>query len=140
MRNLVNLAGSLAGRRCPSCQVICIGVRVVNHGNVQGAAIFSPVLHMEMACVGPTGRMTGVLLLARLCLHEVLGEGPNAKPLTRAVSPCRDALDAASVLYNQVDEGVHRLVMLSNKRIQELELVMEFEKVEECFKEVRPTC
>ncbi|NXA58003.1 PKHG4 protein, partial [Mohoua ochrocephala] len=26
--------------------------------------------------------------------------------------------------------------MLSNKRIQELELVMEFEKVEECFKEV----
>ncbi|KAM7040367.1 puratrophin-1 isoform 3-T3 [Acridotheres tristis] len=48
----------------------------------------------------------------------------------------RDALDAASVLYNQVDEGVHRLVMLSNKRIQELELVMEFEKVEECFKEV----
>lgn len=48
----------------------------------------------------------------------------------------RDALDAASVLYNQVDEGVHRLVMMSNKRIQELELVMEFEKVEECFKEV----
>ncbi|NXR97379.1 PKHG4 protein, partial [Oxylabes madagascariensis] len=26
--------------------------------------------------------------------------------------------------------------MMSNKRIQELELVMEFEKVEECFKEV----
>ncbi|XP_063266669.1 puratrophin-1 isoform X2 [Prinia subflava] len=48
----------------------------------------------------------------------------------------RDALDAASVLYNQVDEGVHRLVMMSNKLIQELELVMEFEKVEECFKEV----
>ncbi|XP_071423340.1 puratrophin-1 isoform X1 [Pithys albifrons albifrons] len=48
----------------------------------------------------------------------------------------RDALDTASVLYNRVDEGVHRLVMLSNKRIQELELVMEFEKVEECFKEV----
>ena len=60
------------------------------------------------------------------------------KPLTRLVSPSRDALDAASVLYNRVDEGVHRLVMLSNKRIQELELVMEFEKVEECFKEVRP--
>jgi len=79
-----------------------------------------------------------VLLLARSCLREVLGEGPNAKALTRLVSPCRDALDAASVLYNRVDEGVHRLVMLSNKRIQELELVMEFEKVEECFKEVRP--
>uniref|UniRef100_A0A8C3UIE1 Puratrophin-1 n=1 Tax=Catharus ustulatus TaxID=91951 RepID=A0A8C3UIE1_CATUS len=108
---------------------------LVNHGNVQGAAISSSVFHMEMASVDPTGRMTGVLLLARLCLHEVLGEGPDAKPLTRPVSLCRDALDAASVLYNQVDEGVHRLVMLSNKRIQELELVMEFEKVEECLKE-----
>lgn len=82
-----------------------------------------------MATAGPMGRMT-----------EVLREGPNVKPLTRPVSPCRDALDAASVLYNRVDEGVHRLVMLSNKRIQELELVMEFEKVEECFKEVRPVC
>lgn len=112
----------------------------MNHGNVQGAAIFSSVLYMEMASEDPTGRMTGVLLVARLCLHEVLGERPNAKPLTESVSPCRDALDAASVLYNQVDEGVHRLVMLSNKRIQELELVMEFEKVEECFKEVRPAC
>ncbi|XP_006028165.2 puratrophin-1 isoform X2 [Alligator sinensis] len=48
----------------------------------------------------------------------------------------RDALDAATLLYNEVDEGVHRLVMLSNKRIQELELVMEFENCEECFKEV----
>lgn len=81
-----------------------------------------------------------MLLLARLCLHEALGEGPDAKALTRAVSPCRDALDAAGVLYNQVDEGVHRLVMMSNRRIQELELVMEFEKVEECFKEVRLPC
>lgn len=56
------------------------------------------------------------------------------------VSPSRDSLDAAGAFYNRVDEGVHRLVMLSNKRIQELELVMEFEKVEECFKEVRPAC
>lgn len=89
---------------------------------------------------GPMGRMTEALLLAGSCLPEVLGEGSNAKPLTSLVSLSRDALDAASVLYNRVDEGVHRLVMLSNKRIQELELVMEFEKVEECFKEVRPVC
>lgn len=102
---------------------------MVNPRNMQGAGLFSPVLHIEMATAGPMGRMT-----------EVLREGPNVKPLTRPVSPCRDALDAASVLYNRVDEGVHRLVMLSNKRIQELELVMEFEKVEECFKEVRPVC
>ncbi|XP_041314514.1 puratrophin-1 isoform X1 [Pyrgilauda ruficollis] len=69
----------------------------------------------------------GGALLARL------GKEESSVTLTQDY---RDALDAASVLYNQVDEGVHRLVMLSNKRIQELELVMEFEKVEECFKEV----
>ncbi|XP_077041147.1 puratrophin-1 isoform X1 [Agelaius phoeniceus] len=69
----------------------------------------------------------GGALLARL------GKEASCVTLTQDY---RDALDAASVLYNQVDEGVHRLVMLSNKRIQELELVMEFEKVEECFKEV----
>ncbi|XP_031977315.1 puratrophin-1 isoform X2 [Corvus moneduloides] len=69
----------------------------------------------------------GGALLARL------GKEESCVTLTQDY---RDALDAASVLYNQVDEGVHRLVMLSNKRIQELELVMEFEKVEECFKEV----
>ncbi|XP_041256454.1 puratrophin-1 isoform X1 [Onychostruthus taczanowskii] len=69
----------------------------------------------------------GGALLARL------GKEESSVTLTQDY---RDALDAASVLYNQVDEGVHRLVMLSNKRIQELELVMEFEKVEECLKEV----
>ncbi|XP_038003839.1 puratrophin-1 isoform X2 [Motacilla alba alba] len=69
----------------------------------------------------------GGALLARL------GKEESCVTLTQDY---RDALDAASVLYNQVDEGVHRLVMLSNKRIQELELLMEFEKVEECFKEV----
>ncbi|XP_026712477.1 puratrophin-1 isoform X2 [Athene cunicularia] len=72
-------------------------------------------------------QLEGGALLARLKKEE------SCVTLTRDY---RDALDAASVLYNRVDEGVHRLVMLSNKRIQELELVMEFEKVEECFKEV----
>ncbi|KAM6123738.1 puratrophin-1 [Phoenicopterus ruber ruber] len=72
-------------------------------------------------------QLEGGALLARLRKEE------SCVTLTHDY---RDALDAASVLYNRVDEGVHRLVMLSNKRIQELELVMEFEKVEECFKEV----
>uniref|UniRef100_A0A8B9J3E0 Pleckstrin homology and RhoGEF domain containing G4 n=1 Tax=Amazona collaria TaxID=241587 RepID=A0A8B9J3E0_9PSIT len=76
-------------------------------------------------------QLEGGALLARLRKEE------SCVTLTHDY---RDALDAASVLYNRVDEGVHRLVMLSNKRIQELELVMEFEKVEECFKEVRPVC
>ncbi|XP_065496745.1 puratrophin-1 isoform X2 [Caloenas nicobarica] len=72
-------------------------------------------------------QLEGGALLARLRKEE------SCVTLTHDY---RDALDVASVLYNRVDEGVHRLVMLSNKRIQELELVMDFEKVEECFKEV----
>ncbi|KFU92169.1 Puratrophin-1, partial [Chaetura pelagica] len=72
-------------------------------------------------------QLEGGALLARLRKEE------SCVTLTQDY---RDSLDAASALYNRVDEGVHRLVMVSNKRIQELELVMEFEKVEECLKEV----
>ncbi|XP_007435482.1 puratrophin-1 [Python bivittatus] len=48
----------------------------------------------------------------------------------------RDAVKMASTLYNQVDEGIHQLVLVSNKRIQALELVMEFEVVEQHFQEI----
>ncbi|XP_069460541.1 pleckstrin homology domain-containing family G member 4B-like isoform X2 [Ambystoma mexicanum] len=48
----------------------------------------------------------------------------------------RDAIQVVTVLYNQVDEQVHHLVMLSNKRIQELELVIEFEAFEASFQEI----
>ena len=40
-------------------------------------------------------------------------------------------------LYEQVDELVHALVMLSNRCTQELEFVMEFKSLEQGFKEVR---
>uniref|UniRef100_A0A8C1UC51 Pleckstrin homology domain containing, family G (with RhoGef domain) member 4 n=1 Tax=Cyprinus carpio TaxID=7962 RepID=A0A8C1UC51_CYPCA len=43
---------------------------------------------------------------------------------------------SAGCLYNQVDELVHRLVMLSNKCTQELEFIMEFKTLEEGFREV----
>uniref|UniRef100_A0A8B9KAT8 Pleckstrin homology domain containing, family G (with RhoGef domain) member 4 n=1 Tax=Astyanax mexicanus TaxID=7994 RepID=A0A8B9KAT8_ASTMX len=49
----------------------------------------------------------------------------------------RDAIESVGSLYNQVDELVHRLVMLSNKCTQELEFVMEFNSLEDGFKEVR---
>lgn len=49
---------------------------------------------------------------------------------------CRDAIETVGSLYNQVDELVHRLVMLSNKCTQELEFVMEFKSLEEGFREV----
>uniref|UniRef100_A0A8B9KBL5 Pleckstrin homology domain containing, family G (with RhoGef domain) member 4 n=1 Tax=Astyanax mexicanus TaxID=7994 RepID=A0A8B9KBL5_ASTMX len=48
----------------------------------------------------------------------------------------RDAIESVGSLYNQVDELVHRLVMLSNKCTQELEFVMEFNSLEDGFKEV----
>uniref|UniRef100_A0A8C1MTQ5 Pleckstrin homology domain containing, family G (with RhoGef domain) member 4 n=1 Tax=Cyprinus carpio TaxID=7962 RepID=A0A8C1MTQ5_CYPCA len=48
----------------------------------------------------------------------------------------RDAIENAGRLYNQVDELVHRLVMLSNKCTQELEFIMEFKTLEEGFREV----
>ncbi|OCT82485.1 rho guanine nucleotide exchange factor 40 isoform X2 [Xenopus laevis] len=48
----------------------------------------------------------------------------------------RDAVDVAAELYNQVDEAVHSLVKISNKRIQEMELVIEFEAFQEQFQEV----
>lgn len=49
---------------------------------------------------------------------------------------CRDAIESAGHLYNQVDELVHKLVMLSNKCTQELEFIMEFKILEEGFREV----
>ncbi|XP_039544522.1 uncharacterized protein plekhg4 isoform X3 [Pimephales promelas] len=48
----------------------------------------------------------------------------------------RDAIENGGHLYNQVDELVHRLVMLSNKCTQELEFIMEFKTLEEGFREV----
>ncbi|XP_046696130.1 puratrophin-1 isoform X3 [Silurus meridionalis] len=48
----------------------------------------------------------------------------------------RDAIENVGSLYNQVDELVHKLVMLSNKCTQELEFIMEFKSLEEGFREV----
>ncbi|XP_072278584.1 puratrophin-1 isoform X2 [Pyxicephalus adspersus] len=48
----------------------------------------------------------------------------------------RGAVEVAAELYNRVDEGVHTLVKLYNKRMQQMELAIEFEAFEERFKEV----
>ncbi|KAL8194594.1 UNVERIFIED_CONTAM: hypothetical protein K2H54_025613 [Gekko kuhli] len=72
-------------------------------------------------------QLEGGALLARLRKEE------SCVTLTEDY---RDALEAAAALYNQVDEGIHQLVKISNKRIQALELVMDFEAFEECFREV----
>uniref|UniRef100_W5MNQ9 Pleckstrin homology and RhoGEF domain containing G4 n=1 Tax=Lepisosteus oculatus TaxID=7918 RepID=W5MNQ9_LEPOC len=49
----------------------------------------------------------------------------------------RNAIETVIGLYNKVDELVHQLVMLSNKRTQELEFIMEFRMLEKGFDEVR---
>ncbi|XP_018596218.2 pleckstrin homology domain-containing family G member 4B isoform X1 [Scleropages formosus] len=43
----------------------------------------------------------------------------------------RDAVDLVSVLYNQVDEEVHKLVILSNKSLKRLENLLETRRFEE---------
>ncbi|XP_030060878.1 puratrophin-1 [Microcaecilia unicolor] len=48
----------------------------------------------------------------------------------------RDAIVMVTVMYNKVDKEVHQLVMLANKRMQELELVIEFQAVEDDIHEV----
>lgn len=68
-------ASSLAGRRCscPSCQVVCTVIREWWITGRCREQCYSPVLPMEMAIMGPTGRMTEVPPLARSYLREVLG-------------------------------------------------------------------
>lgn len=49
---------------------------------------------------------------------------------------CRDAVDMVSALYNQVDEEVHKLVILSNKSLKQLESLLEVRKFEEQTQQV----
>uniref|UniRef100_A0A4W4F9Z1 Uncharacterized protein n=1 Tax=Electrophorus electricus TaxID=8005 RepID=A0A4W4F9Z1_ELEEL len=49
----------------------------------------------------------------------------------------RDAVDMACALYNQMDEEVHKLVILSNKSLQQLENLLELRTVQEESERVR---
>ncbi|KAF6739613.1 PH domain-containing family G member 4B [Oryzias melastigma] len=49
----------------------------------------------------------------------------------------RDAVDVLSTLYNQVDEEVHKLVILSNKSQKELESLLEVRKFEEQTQQIK---
>lgn len=53
--------------------------------------------------------------------------------------PNRDAMETATRLYNQVDEEVHRLVLLSNKCLQQLENFLAMRKFEEGCDQVSTT-
>lgn len=50
--------------------------------------------------------------------------------------PVRDAVDMLNALYNQVDEEVHKLVILSNKSQKELDSLLEVCRFEEQSEQV----
>ncbi|XP_058233049.1 pleckstrin homology domain-containing family G member 4B isoform X3 [Hemibagrus wyckioides] len=65
-------------------------------------------------------RLEGGTFLARVRKEE-----------TNETESYRDAVDAAYTLYNQLDEEVHKLVILSNKSLHELENLLELRTFQE---------
>ncbi|KAJ8004826.1 hypothetical protein DPEC_G00140330 [Dallia pectoralis] len=49
----------------------------------------------------------------------------------------RDAVDMVNTLYNQVDEEVHKLVILSNKSLKQLESLLEVRRFEEQTEQIK---
>ncbi|XP_072374479.1 pleckstrin homology domain-containing family G member 4B isoform X2 [Scyliorhinus torazame] len=72
-------------------------------------------------------QLEGGAILARLRKEESFISGTGV---------FRDTIETVTELYNQVDEGIHQLVMVSNTCIQELEFLKEFKTHEREFKEV----
>uniref|UniRef100_A0A672LAF6 CRAL-TRIO domain-containing protein n=1 Tax=Sinocyclocheilus grahami TaxID=75366 RepID=A0A672LAF6_SINGR len=71
-------------------------------------------------------RLEGGTFLARIRKEEMC-ENENY----------RDAVDLVGALYNQLDEEVHKLVILSNKSLQQLEKLLELRVLQERHQEVR---
>uniref|UniRef100_A0A3B4BSW4 Uncharacterized protein n=1 Tax=Pygocentrus nattereri TaxID=42514 RepID=A0A3B4BSW4_PYGNA len=71
-------------------------------------------------------RMEGGTFLARVRKEE-----------TCEIDSYRDAVDMACSLYNQMDEEVHKLVILSNKSLQQLETLLELRTFQEESEQVR---
>ncbi|XP_034774628.2 pleckstrin homology domain-containing family G member 4B-like isoform X3 [Acipenser ruthenus] len=65
-------------------------------------------------------RLEGGTILARLKKEEFCD-----------TEDYRDSIEMVTALYNQVDEEVHKLVILSNKSLQQLESLLELRKFEE---------
>ncbi|XP_066572136.1 pleckstrin homology domain-containing family G member 4B [Amia ocellicauda] len=71
-------------------------------------------------------RLEGGTILARIKKEEYC-ENENY----------RDAIDRVTVLYNQVDEEVHKLVILSNKSLKQLESLLDIRKFEEGSNQIK---
>ncbi|XP_067093965.1 pleckstrin homology domain-containing family G member 4B isoform X2 [Osmerus mordax] len=81
-------------------------------------------------------------VLEDTCLNSLRLEGGTVLARIRKEEACdnanyRDAVDMVSALYNQVDEEVHKLVILSNKSLKQLESLLEVRKFEEQTQQIK---
>uniref|UniRef100_A0A3Q3JQ52 CRAL-TRIO domain-containing protein n=1 Tax=Monopterus albus TaxID=43700 RepID=A0A3Q3JQ52_MONAL len=81
-------------------------------------------------------------VLADTCLNRLRLEGGTVLARIRKEEACenenyRDAVDMLNALYNQVDEEVHKLVILSNKSQLQLESMLEVCKFEEQTQQIK---
>nr|XP_046255609.1 pleckstrin homology domain-containing family G member 4B isoform X2 [Scatophagus argus] len=105
-----------------------------NSGNLKTSKEVSEVMEQQrhlMKCVLDDTRLNrlrleGGTVLARIRKEEAC-ENENY----------RDAVDMLNALYNQVDEEVHKLVILSNKSQKQLESLLEVRKFEEQTQQIK---
>ncbi|XP_041797467.1 pleckstrin homology domain-containing family G member 4B isoform X2 [Chelmon rostratus] len=105
-----------------------------NSGNLKTSKEVSEVMEQQrhlMKCVLEDSRLNrlrleGGTVLARIRREEAC-ENENY----------RDAVDMLNALYNQVDEEVHKLVILSNKSQKQLESLLEVCKFEEQTQQIK---
>ncbi|XP_028970184.2 puratrophin-1 isoform X6 [Esox lucius] len=109
--------------------------------NLEAIALPHTAEEAQLLLTRYRGVMRSVLEDGRLVKLQLEG-GANLSRLRKEETSVsltddyRDAVEGVGSLYDRVDELVHRLVMLSNQRTQELEFVMEFKGLEQGFKEV----
>ncbi|XP_062417947.1 pleckstrin homology domain-containing family G member 4B [Pungitius pungitius] len=89
----------------------------------------------ELLLYGYQTMMRSVLADSRLVQLQKEG-GASLSRLRREEGGVGMALEAVSVLYEQVDELLHLLVTLSNARTQELNFILDFKGLEAGFTEV----
>ncbi|XP_074539552.1 pleckstrin homology domain-containing family G member 4B isoform X2 [Halichoeres trimaculatus] len=105
-----------------------------NSGNLKTAKEVSEVIEQQrhlMKCVLEDTRLNRLRL-----------EGGTALARIRKEEACenenyRDAVDMLNALYNQVDEEVHKLVILSNKSQKQLESLLEVCRFEEKTQQIK---
>ncbi|XP_030250410.1 pleckstrin homology domain-containing family G member 4B isoform X4 [Sparus aurata] len=105
-----------------------------NNGNLKTSEEVSEVMekqkHLMKSVLDDTRlnrlRLEGGTVLARIRKEEAC-ENENY----------RDAVDMLNALYNQVDEEVHKLVILSNKSQKQLESLLEVHKFEEQTQQIK---